>query len=140
MALRVHALVIAAVEPLLRRVRRGLSVAGAYCTAGKQTKPRANACTLTAAEYSTNGCAEYGANDCASYRRVCCRLTRRRSRCLHRVLAARRIVDLKLIEALAAAGHRAVGRTSGYRDATRQRRDGADHDELGRNAHRAPCG
>ncbi len=48
---------------------------------------------------------------------------------LHRVLPARRIVDLKLIKALAAAGHRAIGRTCWHRRATGERseRSGCDH-------------
>ena len=47
--LRIHALVIAAVETLLRCVRRGLRVASADRTAGKQTEPGSDARAFAAA-------------------------------------------------------------------------------------------
>lgn len=119
MALRIHALVIAAIEPLLRGVRRGLRITGADRTAGKQTEPGSDACTLAAAKYSTDGSTEDRAHNGTSYGGVGRSFIWRCSRRLDRVLAARRIVDLKLVKAFATPGHRAVGRAGRYRDTTR---------------------
>src|SRR5687768_7980096 len=100
MPLRIHALVVRVVEPLLCRVCRVLCVACTHRAAAKQTHASANCGTFTAANQPADrraqDCADYGAANCCVSRSIIRRSTSR----LHRILPTRFIVEPKLIEAL----------------------------------------
>lgn len=136
MTTRIHALVIRVVESLLRGVGSSLRIAGAYGATTEQTQSGPDARAVTTGEDAPDCSAENRPDNSAADRCVGRRFTRSPARCLHRVLPARRIVMLKLINWLSTAGHRGNRRAGRDGDAACERSRRDDREEYALRFHR----